>query len=230
MRAFFLLLVLANMAFYAFTFAARQQDGAGNQAAALQISPEKIRLLGKPGGAPPSGPKPAPATTPERPEAAALLSACLEWGVLAGPDVARADAALAKLDLPPGMVQRTVIDVGGHWVHIPPLKNKAEATRMVTELRRLGIEEFFVVQDPGQWRNAISLGIFRNEEAARNHLGALHKKGVGSAVLERREKFFKQYAYFVREPGEETVAKLATLQRDFPGTQMRAVVCPPAGA
>ena len=32
----------------------------------------------------------------------------------------------------------------------------------------------------------------------------------------------------VREPDTETVARLALLQRDFPGTQLRAVPCPAA--
>ena len=32
----------------------------------------------------------------------------------------------------------------------------------------------------------------------------------------------------IREPDTETVARLTVLQRDYPGTQMRAVQCPAA--
>jgi len=227
MRAFFLLLVLANVAFFAYAVMGRQQSGADNQIPLLEISPEKIRLIKSTGGAAAAKPKPsnAPAGT-----VSAAPAACLEWGVFAGPDVARADAALARLELPQTLVQRAVADAGGYWVYIPPLKTKADVDKKLGELRALGVTEFFVVQDATPWRNAISLGIFRTEEAARGFLDALRGKGMQSAVAERRENFLRQIAYYVREPTEAIVAKLAELQREFPGTQIKAVACPPADA
>jgi cell division septation protein DedD len=155
---------------------------------------------------------------------------CIEWGALAGPDVPRADAAIARLELPDALVQRTVTDAGGYWVYVPPVKTKAQLDRTIGQMSALGITEFFVVEDATPWRNAISLGIFKSEEAARTFLDALRAKGLQSAVTGRRENFLKQIAYFVREPTEATVAKLAELQRDFPGTGMKAVACPGAGA
>jgi hypothetical protein len=227
MRTLFLLLLLANLAFFAYSLTARERALAESPITSLQVSPEKIRSL-KPGeGAAASGNmlSGAPARA-----ATAAPAVCIEWGALAGPDVARADAALAKLDLPETLVQRAVTDAGGYWVYLPPVKSKAQLDRRIGQLAALGITEFFVVQDATPWRNAISLGIFRNEAAAKSFLEALRAKGVQSAVAERRENFLKQIAYFVREPNETTVAKLAELQRDFPGTRMKAVACPPAGA
>jgi hypothetical protein len=156
-------------------------------------------------------------------------AACLEWGLLAGPDVARADAAIARLDLPQVLVQRVVADVGGYWVYIPPLKDKVEVDKKIRELKKLGVTDFFAVQDQTRWRNAISLGIFKSEDTARNFLARLRGKGVRSAIVERRENFLKQIVYFVREPGDATVTKLAELQREFPGTEIKAASCPPAG-
>ena len=49
-----------------------------------------------------------------------------------------------------------------------------------------------------------------------------------SAILERRENFLKQIAFFVREPGEAAVAKLAEIQQEFPGSEIKAGQCPPA--
>lgn len=225
MRTVFLLLVLINLAFPAYLLMAREHGGADSQIPSLQISPEKIRVIKTGDGAAAAG-----GQLPGARMATAAPAACVEWGTLAGPDVARADAALATLGLPEALVQRTVTDAGGYWVYLPPVKTKSQLDRSIGQLSASGITEFFVVQDATPWRNAISLGIFKSEEAARSFLEALRAKGVQSAVAGRRENFLRQVAYFVREPNEATIAKLAQLQREFPGTQIKAVTCPPAGA
>ena len=232
MRALFLLLILANLAYFAYSRVALEGAGSGNQVSQLQINPDRIKLLKAAGGAlpetppaaakliPPAAPKPAP-TVP---------AACLEWGIFAGPNVARAEDALARLELPAGQVERVVTDAGGYWVHIPPLKTKAEVDRKARELRDLGVTEFLVVQDAGQWRNAISLGIFRTDEAAQTFLARLKQQGVRSAIAARRENFLKQVAFHVREPDEATVAQVTALQQEFPGSEVKAVPCPTAAA
>lgn len=227
MRLLFLILMLANAAFYAYSMAAQQQGAADNQSALLQINAEKIRIISTAGVAAPEKTKPA-----VPPPAAAVVApgACLEWGYFAGPEVARADAAIARLNLPQTLVQRVVADVGGYWVYMPPQKSKADTDRKIRELKALGVTDFFVVQDQTQWRNAISLGIFKSEDSATSFLAALRDKGVRSAIVERRENFLKQIMYYVREPGAEMVSKLAELQREFPGTEIKAMACPAANA
>jgi hypothetical protein len=93
-------------------------------------------------------------------------------------------------------------------------------------LKAFGITEFFVVQDTGQWKNSISLGIFRTEDAAQGYLAKLKERGVKSAIAARRENFLKQVAFHVREPNPATVAKLTELQKEFFGTEMKAGPCP----
>jgi hypothetical protein len=222
MRLLFLLLVLANLAFFAHGQMARERAGAAGRIQALQIHPETIRLVGRGEGASTTIAK----ATPAPPVASSAPAACLEWGEFAGGEVARADAALARLELPQAQVQRTVTDAGGYWVYIPPLKSKAEVDRRVAELKGLRIPDIFVVQEVGQWRNAISLGIFKTEEGAQKFLDTLRERGVKTAVTARREKLLKKTVYLVHEPGEALVAQLAALQREFPGTQIRAVACP----
>lgn len=229
MRAFFLLLVLANLLYFAYAHVTREGAGAESQIAALQIAPEKIRIL-KVAEQPPAekGKAPGKAIPPAPPRSAmAIPTACLEWGVFAGPAVARAEAALAKLEVPPALVERAVTDAGGYWVYMPPLKTKAEVDRKIGELKALGVSEFFVVQEAGQWRNAISLGIFRTDEAAQAFLVKLKEQGVRSATAGRRENFLKQVAFYVREPNEAMVARLTALQQEFPGSEMKAGACPP---
>jgi hypothetical protein len=219
MRTVFLLLLLINLAFFAYGWMARERAATDRPISSLQVNPEKIRLL-KPG-------EKAPVKTePPAPSASDTSAACVEWGAVAGQDVGRADAAVAALNLPEARVQRTVLDAGGYWVYLPPAKSKAQLDHNVGELAALGITDHFVVQDAAPWRNAVSLGIFKTEEAAKSFLAVIQAKGVKAAAMGRRENFLKQIAYFVREPTEVTVAQLARLQRDFPGTRMRAVACP----
>lgn len=220
MRTFFLLLLLTNAGFFAYGWMAHERAEARRPVGSLQVHPEKIRLI-KPGE------RPGPSGKGDAVQTSAASAACVEWGAVAGPDVGRADAAIAALNLPDARVQRTVLDAGGYWVYLPPAKSKAHLERSLGELSALGVTEFFVVQESSPWRNAISLGIFKTEEAARSFLNAMQAKGVNSAMVGRRENFLRQIAYFVREPSEATVARIAQLQREFPGTQMKAVACPP---
>jgi hypothetical protein len=230
MRALFLLLILANLVYFAYSRVALEGAGSGNQVSQLQINPDRIKLLKAAGGALPETPPAAaksipPATLKPAP---AVPAACLEWGIFAGPNVARAEGALSRLELPAGQVERVLADAGGYWVHVPPLKTKAEVDRKARELRDLGVTEFFVVQDAGQWRNAISLGIFRTDEAAQTFLAKLKQQGVRSAIAARRENFLKQVAFYVREPDEATVARVTALQQEFPGSEVKAGPCPEA--
>jgi len=230
MRAFFLLLVLINLAYFAYGRVVLEGGGAEGRIPELQVAAERIKLLNATERAPADKlqlpVKVLPAAPPKT--ATAAPAACLEWGIFTGPGVARAERALASLQLPEGQVERTVTDAGGYWVHMPPHKNKAEADRKVRELRDLGVTEFFVVQDAGQWRNAISLGIFRTDDGAQAFLAGLKQRGVRSAIVTRRENFLRQVAFYVREPSEATVAQLTALQQEFPGSEMKAGPCPPA--
>ena len=219
-RLLFLALLLANVALYAYGYASRQQADAADRLRQLQINPEKIRLARMATAPTPSQTQPAAAPPP------AIPAACLEWGVFAGPDVARADEALAKLGLPDAQLQRTVADTGGYWVYIPPLKTRADVGKSVSALKEAGIADFFVVRGQGQWHNAISLGIFKSEDAAKAFLATVAGKGIKAATVGRRKDFLKQIVYFLREPTQDTVSRLAELQREFPGSEVKAVTCP----
>ena len=228
MRTFFLLLVLANLAFFVYGRIALEDGATEGRIPELQVEADRVKLVMAGERAPAEKPRvPARAVAPAAPKTAtAAPVACVEWGNFAGPGVARAEAALAQLDLAAGQVERVVIDAGGYWVHIPPLKTKGEADRKVRELLDFGVTEFFVVQDAGPWRNAISLGIFRTEEGAQTFLAGLRKRGVRSAIVARRENFLKQVAFYLREPSEAAVAQLTIIQQEFPGSEIKAGPCP----
>jgi hypothetical protein len=233
MRVVFLLLLLANLGFFAWDRYLREPLSAQTRIQQVQMSPEKIRLVGVPAQPTPAA-KPAAAAEPEKVEKAEKVekvarveTACLAWGVFIGPqDAARADAAMAEAKLPAAQVRRVLSDVDGHWVLIPPRKSQAEVAKVIDNLKELGISDYSIVPEPPQWRNAISLGIFRTEESARALLAEVKRKGVTDAGVERRERFFQQVTYYVREPDEAVVERLTTLRGRIAGSEVKAVACP----
>ena len=210
MRTLFLLFLLANVATFAYIHFVEGRAGADAQIALLQISPEKVRLM-KAGAVP-------PAANREKP---ALSAVCVEWGPVSGEDVARAGAALAKLDLGNRISQRELGD--SYWVHIPPLRSRADADKKANEVRGLGIGDFFVVQEPGPAQFAISLGIFKTEEAANNYLAQLRPKGIRSAIVAPYGAVATMFQ--IREPGDAVTMKLAELKAEFPAAALKAVNC-----
>jgi len=218
MRTIVLLVLLANVGFFAYHHYLGVSEEAAAQIQLLQISPEKIISVTAetmPGSA-------APSTLAGAPPPAA----CVEWGALGAVEAVRADAALAALGLPAGAMLRRVTELDGYWVHMAPLKSKAEIDRKIGELKALDVTEYYVVQDAGPWRNAVSLGLYKSEAAANTEMERLRERGVRSAIVTRRDKFLKQVNYFVREPSAATIARLTDLQRGFPATEIRAVSCP----
>lgn len=231
-RLFFLILLIANCGFFAYHYLLSETDEAAIQIALLQISPERIKSTNSgavAAGAPAQKPAPVPVpATALAPDMAPPSAVCVEWGSFVGVEVPRADAAIAALGLPAAAVQRRVSDGDGYWVHMPPLKTKAEVDRKVGELKALGIADFYVVQDAGQWRNAVSLGLFKSEEAANIQLAVLRERGVRSAKVTRRAKFLKQVVFIVRDSGDDTVTRVTELRRDFPASEVKTSACPPA--
>ncbi|MFI4922120.1 MAG: SPOR domain-containing protein [Burkholderiales bacterium] len=220
MKWIFYLLLLANVVFFAYT-----QLDAGNGSAqfAHQFNVDKIKLL---------KPEETPAMKPvAKMETMIITTAakpvvCLEWGSFASEEQARAQQALDKLQLGAKLGSRVVEEGTTYWVYIPPLKTKKDAENKISELKALGIGEYFLMQDNSPWRNAISLGVFKSEELARNYLAKIQAKGVKSAVIGERNLQVKRTLFQIRDAGGELANKLAELQRDFPGSELKAVDCP----
>lgn len=72
------------------------------------------------------------------------------------------------------------------WVYIPSLANRRAAEKKVSELKALGVTEYFIVQENSPNNLAISLGLFSTNEAAESYLANLRSKGVRSARLSER--------------------------------------------
>jgi hypothetical protein len=159
--------------------------------------------------------------------AAPLKAACLEWGTFGSGEVKSARAALDALQLGDRVSSREVQVSAGFWVYIPPLRTRAEVDRKIAQLQKLGVQEYYAVEALGPMKNAISLGIFKTEDAANKFLDRLLQKGVRSARVGSREYRVMQTAFLVREPDVGLTGRLAELRMQFPGSELKADDCAP---
>jgi len=215
MRILFFILALANAVFFAYAwFGPGAQAGSDAQIIGQQLNSAKIRLL---------APEQVSALTrkPEPPKAvAAVASVCLEWGAFLGADTERAGQLLEPLALGAKLTQRKPDEAAGFWVYISPLDSRQAATQKAAELKRLGVDDYFVMPDDPKWRNGISLGVFKTEEAAKARLAALRAKGIKSASVGARETQSSKTYFQVHDANPGLVAKLNELKQGFPGTEV----------
>lgn len=199
------LLVLANLLFLAF---AEGYFGRSDNPDAVrlqkQVNPAQLQVVSR--AEPPSGKegeKKAPAEPPadSTKAAAPAAEACLAWNGLNAADADRL-AVLLTEKFEDYKVNRQAVakDATSWWVFIPPLANKAEADKKASELKKLGVEDFHVVQDSGPNRWAISLGVFSSENGAKARLTALKDKGVKSAKQGSRAGKESTYTIEARGP------------------------------
>lgn len=147
-------------------------------------------------------------------------AACVEFSGIGAADVARARKAFAALELGERLSERRVDEISRYWVHIPSAPDRRTAEATIAQLRRLGVDDLSIRSD-----NAISLGVFSTQEAARRFLASLEARGVRGAEEGPFLKEMREIVMLIREPDSELVSRLAVLQRDFPGAQLRAVPC-----
>jgi len=238
MRILFLLLLAANLCLVAWYQHFSPADSAADpEPARRQISPEKIRVLRDRGPAgpaaatmtgvtpatPPTAAQgaPAPSAAAPAPAAPGASGTCSEWGGFAVAEAPKAEQALAPLALGAQLTRRRSEETAGWWVFIPPQTNRAAALKKTAELKSLGIEDYYIVQDEGKTRWSVSLGIFSSEDAAKSRLEDLRAKGVRSAQTGERETPVSKVWFQVRGADPAVLAKLREQALKFPGTEVR---------
>ncbi len=230
MRTVFFLLLSANLGFLAWSYF----GGRGSTEAQLmeqQLNPQAITLLGpeqlsalaaERAKQVAARPKPPP---PPSPPPKVAVAACLELGAFNPGEVARVQQVLEPLELGPRLSRRRVQEFASYWVFMPPQGSRQAANRKSAELKKLGVEDFFVVQEDPKFQLAISLGVFKTEEAAQARLVELRNKGVRTARVAPRETPVQKIYFTVREVPEALASRLNELRQGFPGSELKD--CPP---
>lgn len=151
---------------------------------------------------------------------------CMEWGDFSGASLEQATTALSSLQLGDKASRRQVENTIGYWVYIPPMKDKATVNRRISRLRYLGVDEYFVVMEPGPWLNAISLGIFKTRDAAQHFLDELQRtKDVHDARVGERVSKHNMTRLFLQGLDASASASLAEIQKDFAESELKEVPC-----
>ena len=142
--------------------------------------------------------------------------ACLSWGIFLPEDVARVESKLAVLALGDRQSRQNVQDTGSYMVFIPSQGSREGADKKAANLMQLGIKDYFIIQDQSKLRWGISLGIFKTEDAARQHLLNLNGRGVHTAKVGARTVATNKFIYQLRKLSGIEKEALDALKVDFP--------------
>jgi hypothetical protein len=187
MRPLVFLLILANLFFFAWTegyFSTSVEPD--TLRIEQQLLADRINIVAR--DEPPAVPvktEKIEKVTEKKPEKVA--EACLQLSELPVADMLKAERLVAEKFAAFKSERSMHNGSGSFWVFIPPLSGKAEADKKAGELKALRVPEFFIVQEAGANRFAISLGIFSSKEAAAERLAELREKGVRSARVGERD-------------------------------------------
>lgn len=213
MRALFLLLLLANLAFFAWShYWVQPNPGTDPRPLGRQIDPQKLPIV-----APPAQTKPASrAAGPTQ-----ASGACVEWGSFTPVGVTAAKKLLQPLALGDLLSERKVEETANWWVFIPPQGSEQGAQHKGSELAALGIDDFHIVQGEGPYRWAIALGAYRSESAAQASLKALQAKGVKTAQVGPRVTDVPKVWLRIRDVGAGLRERLQDFAKSIEGSELR---------
>jgi len=92
----------------------------------------------------------------------------------------------------------------GYWVYLPSLDSWKTAKEKVVKLEAKGFKDMFIV-GRGQMKNAVSLGLFKNEDGAKERVSQLKSIGEKPKI---QTQYKQQDLYWIDidvEPGKDQV-------------------------
>ena len=98
----------------------------------------------------------------------------------------------------------------GYWVYLPSYNSWKDAKDKVVMLEGKGFKDMFIV-GRGTMKNAVSLGLFKNEDGAKSRVGELKKIGEKPKI---QTQYKQQDQYWIDidvEPGKDQV--VATIEK-----------------
>ena len=168
-----------------------------------------------------AGPAPSQAHNDTQTSAADV---CVQWGPFSDADRTKAQADLDPLKLGHALSQRQVTVTDAWWVSVGPMATRAAADRRAAALHAQSIDDVSVV-DAGDGQFAVSLGIFRTQDAATAWVQTLAARGVAGAHAAPNPRPITQTMLVVRNPSPGVSAKLQALQGRYTGSELRSGSC-----
>ena len=112
-----------------------------------------------------------------------------------------------------------------HWVIFPPLPSPESAAAKLNELMATGLKDMLVVKE-GDWRNAISLGLYANAEAAHRRVREAEDKGVLGTRIEVQPRQGTEYYFVIRSEDPDALKSLGDIKQAYPNSRQSRVACP----
>jgi len=142
------------------------------------------------------------------------VQVCYEIDPVAEDQVKTLLAELKDVDLPLSESLYQHNEITSHWVYIPALESLTEARSLHVKIRELGVEDVYVIEG-GKNKNSISLGIYRDHEAALSRVKWFAKKGIDVDIVPR----YKSYSFYRVDVGPITLKQseifVAILEEKF---------------
>jgi hypothetical protein len=111
------------------------------------------------------------------------------------------------------------------WVIFPPLPSAQSAAEKLNELTAAGVSDAFVVKD-GPWRNAISLGLYANAEAAGRRVHEVEGKGVLGTRVEAQPKQGTDFYFVIKSEDQDVLKSLGDIKQPYTGSRQSRIACP----
>jgi hypothetical protein len=92
----------------------------------------------------------------------------------------------------------------GYWVYLPSYKTWKDAKEQVLKLEEKGYKDMFIV-GRGAMKNAVSLGLFKNEDGAKERVAQLKKIGEKPKIQTQYKQLDQYWIDIDVEPGKDQV-------------------------
>lgn len=163
----------------------------------------------------PAASTPATTATAPKPESVQVKRlACVEFGPISKAKIAELRKIIGQL--PKDSTIRTYArasNAGPFWVYLPAVKTLAEQQQQIAMLKQKGIKDYFIVQNDGNGRGAVSLGVFKSQELAKNLQKQLADQGIPARVGQKTMDM--SYVRITQAP-ENIKNKYNIIRRKFP--------------
>jgi len=214
------ILLLANLLVAAFFMGRAYWPQAASEKT-LPLNVDRLSLRSQSAHSAPKETQPpaVPATVP------AAETLCLEWRGLNLEEFARVREQLKALVGEQVMSFTEVPLDTRRWVIFPPLPSAQSAAAKLGELAAAGVQDAFVVTD-GAWKNAISLGLYANDEAAGRRVREVEAKGVFGTRVESLPRQGTDYYFVIRSEDPDALKSLSEIRQAYPNSQQSRVACP----
>ncbi|MGE5319247.1 MAG: hypothetical protein ACM3KD_03610 [Hyphomicrobiaceae bacterium] len=208
-------MLVANLAVAGF-FIGRSYWPQENAAQTAALNVDRLSLRSQSGLPPQDAPPPA---APQNP------ALCVEWRGLGPDEFVQVRQQLKALTAEHVMSFTEVPVKTRHWVIFPPLPSADSAAAKLSELVAAGLQDAFVVKD-GPWRNAISLGLFADADAAQRRVLEAEGKGVLGTRVEVLPRQGTDFYFVIRSEDPDTLKSLSGIKQAYPNSRQSRVACP----